>query len=347
MKTDGNYILYLAVTLVFGWLGGGPDRAYAGWQLTWSDEFNGASIDTNKWTFDIGTGPPATPPGWGNNELEYYTSRPQNAYVSNGVLHIVAQQESYNGSGYTSAKLKTFGLFAQAFGRFEFRAKLPQGQGIWPALWMMPRDSVYGSWPLSGEIDVMELNGNAPSTVSGTIHFGGSDPGESAGSTYVFPKGGSATSFHIYTLEWTNNAISWFVDNQLFETQTYWWTSGGPYPAPFDQPFYIIMNLAVGGDFVGNPNAQTVFPSEMQVDYVRVYDWTTTTVLTVTLASTNTLVLSWPSPSTGFVLQQNLDVGTTNWVDVTNTPVLNSTNLQNEVVLPLTDNHVFYRLAAP
>ena len=259
-----------------------PEKARAGWQLTWSDEFNSNSVNPNNWTFETGNGCPGNC-GWGNNELEYYTSRPQNVYVTNGLLHIVAQQESYAGYNYTSAKLETVGLFSQAYGRFEFYAKLPPGQGYWPALWMMPEDSVYGGWAASGEIDVMENQGSNPTNVLGTIHYGGMYPNQtqSYGPSFNFPAGDSVTNFHQYALEWTNNAIRWYVDNQLYETQTSWWSSSNPtntnirnpYPAPFDQPFYIIMNLAVGGNFGGNPDGTTVFPGDMQVDYVRAYTW--------------------------------------------------------------------------
>src|SRR5258708_4163759 len=161
--------------------------AHADWQLTWSDEFNGTAINTNNWTFDIGTGPPF--PGWGNNELEYYTSFPENAYVSNGFLHIVGIKTNYSGSSYTSAKMKTLGLFSQTDGRFEFSARLPAGQGYWPALWMMPRDSVYGGWAASGEIDVMENKGGNPTNVLGTIHFGGIYPHQtqSFSPSFTFP----------------------------------------------------------------------------------------------------------------------------------------------------------------
>jgi beta-glucanase (GH16 family) len=251
--------------------------ARADWQLVWSDEFNGNSVNTTNWTYDLGNGSG----GWGNNELEYYTSRTQNVYVASGLLHIVAQKESYDGYNYTSAKLKTLGLFSQKYGRFEFSAKLPQGQGYWPALWLMPQDEVYGGWAASGEIDIMENMGSNPTEVLGTIHFGGMYPNQaqSYGPAFDFSGGDSVTNFHIYALEWTTNAISWYVDNQLYETQTNWWSSSNPtntslrnpYPAPFDQPFYIIMNLAVGGNFGGNPDSTTVFPGDMQVDYVRVY----------------------------------------------------------------------------
>jgi beta-glucanase (GH16 family) len=260
-------------------VGGCLATARADWQLTWSDEFGGNSINTTNWTFDVGNGSG----GWGNNELEYYTSRPQNVYATNGLLHIVAQKESYSGYHYTSAKLKTTGLFNQKGGRFEFYAKLPQGQGYWPALWMMPQDAVYGGWAASGEIDVMENKGSNPTNVLGTIHYGGMYPNNthSSGPSFDFPGGDSVTNFHLYALEWTSNAISWYVDNQLYETQTSWWSSSNPtntgirnpYPAPFDQNFYIIMNLAVGGNFGGNPDDTTVFPGDMQVDYVRAYTW--------------------------------------------------------------------------
>ena len=252
--------------------------AQAGWQLTWSDEFNGSSIDTNHWTFDAGNGNN----GWGNNELQFYTDRPQNVYISNGLLHIVAQRESYHGCRYTSAKMRTRGHFSQKYGRFEFRARLPHGKGFWPAFWLMPQDPAYGPWAASGEIDVMENKGANPSEVLGTIHFGGTAPRNthSQGPAYVFPTGDSVTNFHLYAVEWTSDAIRWYVDNHLYETQTTWWSASGPdgavvnhpYPAPFNQPFFVIMNLAVGGNFDGNPDDATVFPGEMQVDYIRVYD---------------------------------------------------------------------------
>jgi beta-glucanase (GH16 family) len=245
----------------------------AGWQLAWSDEFSGTNVDATKWTFDIGNGSG----GWGNNELEYYTSRATNVYVDSGLLHIVARKESYDGCSYTSARLKTSGLYSQLYGRFEFRVKLPQGTGYWPALWLMPVNSVYGGWAASGEVDIMENKGRIPAQVMGTLHFGAPYPGQdqSYGSPYTFPGSGSVTNFHVYAMEWTSNSFSWYVDNTLYQTQTSWWSSGGGYPAPFDIPFYIIMNLAVGGQFDGPPNGSTVFPGDMQVDYVRAYNWVT------------------------------------------------------------------------
>ncbi len=253
--------------------------AHAGWNLVWSDEFNGDTLDTNHWRCDLGNGPH----GWGNNELEFYTGRSENVRVTNGALHLVALKETYHGFSYTSAKLKSRGLFRQKYGRFEFRARLPVGQGYWPALWMMPEDGAYGRWAASGEIDIVESKGSNPTNVLGTLHFGGANPHntQSFGPSYNFPPGESVADFHLYALEWTNDAVRWFVDGKLYETQTKWWSSSNPtnttirnpYPAPFDQPFYIIMNLAVGGNFGGNPNSSTIFPGELQVDYVRTYQW--------------------------------------------------------------------------
>ena len=246
----------------------GTHAAFADWKLVWSDEFNGDSIDTNHWMFEKGNNG-----GWGNNELEFYTARPRNAYVSNGVLHIAARHESLGGSAYTSARMKSEGLFYHQYGRFEFRAKFPQGKGYWPALWLMPENSPYGGWPSCGEIDVVENRGDYPAVVQGTIHYAGKDGGHlQSTDLYTFAADNGAGSFHNYALEWTTNSISWYVDNQLYETQTNWSTANAPYPAPFNQPFYIIMNLAVGGIYDGNPDTNTLFPGEMQVDYIRVYD---------------------------------------------------------------------------
>ena len=267
-----------------GGLVSGTPAAYGYWNLVWSDEFDGAMLDTNRWTFDVDNGYWSDGQwisGWGNNELEYYTSRTQNVYVANGVLHLVARKESYGGSSYTSGRIKSHGLFSKKYGRFEFRAKLPQGQGFWPALWLLPEYPIfprgqYGNWAASGEIDVMENRGSDPTTVQGTIFYGGEWPNQAESTqSDTLPNGGQSTDFHTYLLEWTTNSMRWYVDGQLYETQTSWWSSGAAYPAPFDQPFYIIMNLAVGGDYGGNPNVSTVFPGEVQVDYVHVYDYTT------------------------------------------------------------------------
>lgn len=309
-------------------------NARANWYLVWSDEFNGSSIDPNHWTFDIGTGPPY--PGWGNDELEFYTSRPENAYVSGGALHIVARQESFSGASYTSARLKTQGLFGKVYGRFEFRASLPGGQGLWPALWLFPVDSVYGPWAASGEIDVMENIGGEIGSIKGTFHYGGVFPNNVVtGQSDEFPVGQTVTDFHVYALEWSTNSLKWFVDGQNFETQTSWWSSGGPYPAPFDRPFYIIMSLAVGGYFVGPPPASTVFPQEMQVDYVRIYDTApnSSSQLSFQRVGAN-LILAW---SSGILQSAPILAGP--WVDM---PEANSPY----TVSPLAPSQ-FYRVRLP
>jgi beta-glucanase (GH16 family) len=253
--------------------------------LAWSDEFNGSAVDTSKWTHDIGTGAEQGLTGWGNDELEYYTSRTQNSSVSGGLLHITAIRESPSydpppagGSTYlyTSARMKTQGLFAPLYGRVEISASLPLGQGLWPAFWMLPASNTYGGWAASGEIDIMEARGQNASQVSGSLHFGGSWPNNTFSSAaYDLPTGQSINDFHVYSLEWDPAEIRWYVDNVLFSTKTQWWSGSqfdnGTFPRPFDQPFYLIMNLAVGGNFVGSPNASTAFPAEVRVDYVRVY----------------------------------------------------------------------------
>jgi beta-glucanase (GH16 family) len=312
------------------------------WNLVWTDEFDGSSINTNHWKFETGNNN-----GWGNGELEYYTSRSQNAYVSNGVLHIVALKESFNGFNYTSARMKSQGLFAKAYGRFEFRAKLPSGLGYWPALWFMGANFPSVGWPACGEIDLMENKGSIDNQVGGTIHYSDSANNHlQAGSTYTFPAGGSTTNFHVYRLDWTTNSIKWYVDNILYQTRTTWSSSTGPYPAPFNQPFYILMNMAIGGQYLGSPstntiNANTVFPGDMQVDYVRVSDLTAP--LQISATQTNgQLVLSWPANIVCHLQAQTNSFGlTTNWWNVT--------NAATPYVVPLvpTNASVFYRLQSP
>jgi beta-glucanase (GH16 family) len=269
------------------------------WKLVWSDEFDGMAIDRAKWDFDLGNGffdykANQWISGWGNNELQYYTREPDNAAIKDGMLRIRALKESLQGCGYTSARLKTrkrdgSPLFAKQYGKFEFRAKLPTGQGIWPALWLLPQEEKYGGWPASGEIDVLEARGQQPHKVLGTLHFGAGWPGNTEASRdYLLPNNGTIADFHVYTLEWEPGTMRWFVDGRLYATQSFWWsaskTEGGkgvtpkqeadlnPWPAPFDHPFYLVINLAVGGKFPGNPDPTTPFPAEMLVDYVRVYD---------------------------------------------------------------------------
>jgi beta-glucanase (GH16 family) len=248
---------------------------HAGWQLAWSDEFNGASIATTNWTFEIGNGSG----GWGNNEREYYTARTNNAYVANGLLHIVARLETTNGFPYTSARMKSQGLFSHKYGRFEFRAALPQGVGCWPALWMMGTNITSVGWPACGEMDVMENNGSWSNQVQGTIHYSDTNNNHlQQTKLYSLPSGGLVTNFHTYAVQWTSNSIQWLVDSNLVQTWTTWSSYTNPYPAPFNQPFFILMNLAIGGNYLGNPSDAAItngtpFPVAMLVDYVRVYDF--------------------------------------------------------------------------
>jgi len=222
--------------------------------------------------------------------LQYYTDSPRNIFVKDGLLHIVAIRGIDGKIPFTSARITTKGRFKQTFGRFEFRARLPVGKGLWPALWLLPADNAYGSWAASGEIDVMENRGQRPNTAFGTIHFGSRWPNNVFLSTkYTFPPGQSVIDFHVYSIDWSPSEIRWFVDDHLYATQTHWWSCSKidalqrglapkgkkdlhPFPAPFDQPFYLLMNLAVGGRFVGPPDEKTQFPAEMDIDYVRVYD---------------------------------------------------------------------------
>jgi len=241
------------------------------WKLVWADEFDlpdGSLPDLNTWNFSTGGG------GWGNNELQFYTDHLENVFINDGMLVIQAQEERYMGRKYTSARINTMVRAEFTYGRFEVRAKLPNTQGIWPAIWMMPTISRYGGWPASGEIDIMELVGSEPGLVHGTLHYG--NPHESLTSTYALPGGETFDQdFHIFLLEWEPDKISWYVDGQLYHqvTADEWFTSykNAPATAPFDRPFHLIMNVAVGGDWPGNPDDTSVFPQKMLVDYFRVY----------------------------------------------------------------------------
>lgn len=243
------------------------------WELVWSDEFNGTTIDATKWTHQIGVGSPA---GWGNNELEYYTSRPENSFIQDGKLVIRAIKEVYREGNitrsYTSARMRTINKGDWKYGRIEVLAKMPKGKGIWPAIWMMPTDSVYGGWAASGEIDIVEYLGHQTNKVYGTLHYGGAWPNnKSSGGDYTLPEGTFNDSFHLFTLEWEEGVFRWYVDGELYQTQTEWYTAGQEFPAPFDQRFHLIVNVAVGGNWPGVPDATTQFPQQMEIDYIRVY----------------------------------------------------------------------------
>lgn len=278
----------------------GTQSSPAKWTLTWSDEFNGpdgSAPDPKKWTYDIGV----DGNGWGNNELEYYTNSPRNISIRDGMLVITAVQKRYTGAGvapknqsqgqtagppaiqtrvtnevtrdYTSARIKTQGLFAQAYGRFEARIKIPQGQGMWPAFWMLGADVGKTGWPRCGEIDIMENIGKEPSRIHGSIHGPGPSGSTTADmtATYTLPRRQRfSDAFHVFAVEWEPKVIRFYVDNHLYETTT---PAGLPHRTGwvFDHPFFLLLNLAVGGDWPGSPNKSTHFPQKMLVDYVRVY----------------------------------------------------------------------------
>jgi len=236
-----------------------------GWLLLWNDEFSGTEINKQNWFYDTGGN------GFGNNELQYYTDDPKNSYVEDGNLVIQALEEDYLGMHYTSAKLRTMVLQEWMYGRIDIRAKLSYGQGLWPAFWMLPARSTYGSWPHSGEIDIMEHLGHQPETVYGTLHYSSSTGHQYTGSSYTLSEGTFSDDFHTFTLIWEPERIQWYVDGMLYQEQTEWQTRNGEHPAPFNHQFYLIINLAVGGNWPGNPDETTTFPQSIMVDYVRVY----------------------------------------------------------------------------
>ncbi|WP_127510395.1 hemoblobin-interacting domain-containing protein [Paenibacillus humicus] len=255
------------------------------WMLTWSDEFDGNAaqpdtngVDLSKWGYQLGNGSDYGVADWGNNEQQFY--RKENLKVENGSLVIEARKESVNGKPYTSGRIWTSPTFSQAYGKFEARMKLPAGQGLWPAFWLMPKDSVYGTWAASGEIDIMEARGRLLNEVGGTLHYGKPSPNNRyTGKTYTFPEGEDITGFHTYGVEWEPGEIRWYVDGKVYQTQNRWDSQGAgqpdkyAFPAPFDQPFYIILNMAVGGNYDGNRLPEdSALPARMEVDYVRAYE---------------------------------------------------------------------------
>jgi beta-glucanase (GH16 family) len=242
------------------------------WVLSWSDEFNGpdgSAPDPTKWKLVVGGS------GWGNNELEYYTARSANVRQEHGNLVLEAIKENFQGPdgirrGYTSARLTTEGHFSQKYGRFEARIRLPRGQGVWPAFWLLGENFQSAGWPECGEIDIMENVGKEPATILGSLHGPGYSGQNPLTTAYALPRGRFSDEFHIFAVEWEPQAIRFYVDGTLFATKT-------PSDIPintrwvYDHPFFIILNLAVGGSLPGQPDDSTVFPQRMLVDYVHVY----------------------------------------------------------------------------
>ena len=238
--------------------------------LVMADEFDvDGAPNSNLWSYDIGRGDNDN--GWGNNELQYYTDRPENITVQNGYLIITAKQETFGGAGYTSARIKSKNLFEQKYGRFEARMKLPLGKGIWPAFWMLGSNFDQVGWPQCGEIDIMEYLGNKPTEVFGTLHAPGVFGGNSLTKKYTIPNDRFDTDFHVFGIEWNDTYVNWYVDGVLYSqiTKAKLEDKGGQWV--FDNSFFMILNLAVGGNLPGNPDANTTFPQRLIVDYVRVY----------------------------------------------------------------------------
>jgi beta-glucanase (GH16 family) len=303
--------------------------------IVWSDEFDGVAIKTNIWTYDIGNG--GSNPGWGNQEREYYTSRTNNAFVADGLLHIVARKESFGGFHYTSARMKSQGLFASQYGRIEWRAQLPQGVGFWPALWLLGTNITSIGWPGCGEIDVMENVGSNPLMAQASIHSGSSST-----AIYNFIDGEQTTNFNTYTMDWMPNAFLFYVNGHLYQTRTNWSSSAGSYPFPFNQPFFMIMNLAIGGQYIGNPttnaiNSGTTFPGEMLVDYVRISKVTEPFRIAIKQSGTH-IILSWPSNIFCRLQAQTNGFGT-DWFTIQTTT--------NQLQVTPNNGSAFYRLVMP
>jgi beta-glucanase (GH16 family) len=229
--------------------------AAATYQLVWSDEFNGTSVNTGNWNFETGAG------GWGNNEQQYYRS--QNASVSNGNLVITARRESYGGANYTSARMTTQNKRTFTYGRMEARIRLPLGQGLWPAFWMLGSNISSVGWPRCGEIDIME-HVNTATNVHGTIHWDANGYAQYGGNVNTTP-----SNYHVYSVEWNNSAIKWFVDGVKYHEANI--LNNINSTEEFHRPFFFILNLAVGGNWPGQTIDNSKLPASMYVDYVRVY----------------------------------------------------------------------------
>ena len=236
----------------------------ADWNIIWHDEFEGSQLDLKNWTFDIGGN------GWGNAEWQAYTDKPENIRIEDGMLVIEAREDTTLPAGrpYSSARIKTQGLHSWQYGRIEARIKLPYGQGIWPAFWMLGENISNKGWPASGEIDILEFIGREPDHIYATVHAPGYSGGDGVGSSIVTSADSLKNDFHIYAIEWQENEIRWYFDDRQYFKLT---PNDVPDAWVFDHPFFIILNLAVGGRWPGYPDETTIFPQFLYVDYVRVY----------------------------------------------------------------------------
>jgi beta-glucanase (GH16 family) len=244
-----------------------PDN-YPGYTLVWRDEFDGDALNTADWTYEMGDGCPNNC-GWGNNELQYY--RQENTSIVNGHLVITAKKQNYNGHDYTSSRIVTKGKQQFKFGRIDMRAALPEGQGIWPAMWMLGSNIDAAGWPACGEIDIMELTGDVPNRVVGTVHYGSDLAHHQYNSVNKFAASGDSyqDKFHVYSINWENNKVEFLVDDEVYSTITPADLNGQPWP--FNKFFFFIFNVAVGGNWPGAPDSSTKFPQYLIVDYVRVF----------------------------------------------------------------------------
>ena len=257
-------LIFIAVTITLIIL---PLDLFAqNWQLVWSDEFEGSELDQSVWTREVGGN------GWGNNELQYYTDRTVNSHLENGLLIITALEENYGGRNYTSARIKTQDKKFFKYGKMEARIKLPFGQGLWPAFWMLGQSFPVVGWPACGEIDIMEMIGgeNKDNTVYGTAHWKENGQHQQNGGSYTLNSGIFADDFHRFLVIWNENLIQWYVDDFLYHVVNI--TS--PQQSEFHEDFFFILNVAIGG-WAGSPDSSTIFPQTMEVDYVRVYKFTT------------------------------------------------------------------------
>ena len=260
--------------------GDGGESGELDWQLTWEDNFEGNELDESKWNYSTGNGHAEGIPGWGNEELQFHQK--ENVKVEDGKLIIEGKKEAasdeYGSYEYTSGLIDTRGKFAQKYGRFEAKMKLPEGSGYWPAFWMMPEDDVYGGWAISGEIDIMEAAGHNPNVIGGALHYGGQWPNNTyTAKDYVFPEGSDNTDFNVYSIEWEPGEIRYYVNDDLYQTLNNWHATDSDgekyaYPAPFDQEFHIIFDLSIGGWYGKQPDETTGFPGKMEVEYVRAYE---------------------------------------------------------------------------
>jgi len=284
------------------------------WQLIWSDEFNDQNINTNYWNFEIGNGNW----GWGNNELQYYTSNSDNIFLADGYLNIVTRNENYNGYNYTSARIKTQDKFDFKYGKIEARIKMPLGKGLWPAFWMLGSNISTIGWPNCGEIDIVEHVNNEP-YVHGTIHYDMWGHNYEGGNVLTNP-----SEFHLYALEWDEQQIKWYLDNEIYHTE--YINNNTVSREEFHEPFFILLNLAIGGNWPGSPDNSTNFPAYYIIDYVRVYQKSNA----ISIISEDEKII-YPNPTTDILnLKSNNLIKTCSIEDLCGQTIFTKENLHED-----------------